>query len=50
LEQQLTKLHGIEKEIVTFKANFDELDRYHQAIQEAMIFDNSHTPYTMEVC
>lgn len=49
LEEQLTKLRGIEKEIAAFKPNIEELDRYNQAAQEAMVFDNRHTPYTMEV-
>ena len=49
LEDQLTKLRSIEKDVVAFKPNIQELDRYHQAMQEAMVFDNSHTQYTMEV-
>lgn len=49
LEEQLTKLRGIEKEIAAFKPNIEELDRYNQASQEAMVFDNRHTSYTMEV-
>ena len=50
LEEQLNKLKAMEKEIVGFKSSIEELDRYHEAVQEAMVFDNIHTPYTMEVC
>lgn len=49
LEDQLTRLHAIEKEVSGFRPSFDELERYNHEIQEAMIFDNRHTPYTMEV-
>ena len=31
-----------------FKANIDELEHYNQEVQEAMIFENRHTGYTME--
>lgn len=48
LEDQLTRLHAIEKEVSGFRPSFDELERYNHEIQEAMIFDNRHTPYTME--
>ena len=48
LEDQLARLHAIDKEVSGFRPNFDELERYNHEIQEAMIFDNRHTPYTME--
>jgi len=48
LEQHLDKLKGIEKELHAFKPNMDELERHNQEVQEAMIFENRHTPYTME--
>lgn len=48
LEDHLNKLKGIEKELHAFKPNMDELERYNQEVQEAMIFENRHTPYTME--
>jgi len=50
LEEHLGRLKGIDKEVLAFRASFDELERYNHDIQEAMIFDNRHTPYTMEVC
>jgi actinin alpha len=48
LEDHLNKLKGIEKEVSAFKPNMDELERYNQEVQEAMIFENRHTQYTME--
>jgi actinin alpha 1/4 len=48
LEDQLIRLKAIDKEIAAFRPSFDELERYNHEIQEAMIFDNRHTPYTME--
>ena len=48
LEDHLNKLRGLEKEVNAFKINVDELERYNQDVQEAMIFENRHTPYTME--
>jgi len=49
LEDNLSRLYALDKEIATFRPNMDELERYNQDIHEAMIFDNRHTPYTMEV-
>jgi len=48
LEDHLNKLKGLEKEVMSFRPNMDELERYNQDVQEAMIFENRHTPYTME--
>jgi len=48
LEEHLNKLRGIEKEVAAFKPNVDELERYNKEVQEAMIFENRHTQYTME--
>jgi len=48
LEDHLNRLRGIEKEVFAFKPNMDELERYNQEVQEAMIFENRHTQYTME--
>lgn len=38
-----------EQNIINYKANIDKLEGDHQLIQEALIFDNKHTSYTMEV-
>jgi len=48
LEDHLNKLRAIEKDVNAFKPNIEELERFNQDIQEAMIFENRHTPYTME--
>uniref|UniRef100_A0A452S129 Actinin alpha 4 n=1 Tax=Ursus americanus TaxID=9643 RepID=A0A452S129_URSAM len=37
-----------ERSIVDYKPNLDLLEQQHQLIQEALIFDNKHTNYTME--
>ena len=49
LEEHLNKLRGIEREVNAFRPNMDELEKYNEEVQEAMIFENKHTPYSMEV-
>ncbi|OPJ74308.1 hypothetical protein AV530_010974 [Patagioenas fasciata monilis] len=49
LEDQLEQLKQYERRIVEYKPNLDLLEQQHQLIQEALIFDNKHTNYTMEV-
>lgn len=49
LEDQLTHLRQYEKSIVNYKPKIEQLEGDHQLIQEALIFDNKHTKYTMEV-
>lgn len=49
LEDQLTHLRQYEKSIINYKPKIDQLEGDHQLIQEALIFDNKHTNYTMEV-
>lgn len=49
LEDQLSHLKRYERSIVDYKPNLDLLEQQHQLIQEALIFDNKHTNYTMEV-
>ncbi|XP_062351875.1 alpha-actinin-1 isoform X2 [Cinclus cinclus] len=48
LEDQLNHLRQYEKSIVNYKPKIDQLEGDHQLIQEALIFDNKHTNYTME--
>ncbi|KAG8449550.1 hypothetical protein GDO86_016267 [Hymenochirus boettgeri] len=48
LEDQLNHLRQYEKSIVNYKPKIDQLESDHQQIQEALIFDNKHTNYTME--
>lgn len=49
LEDHLKLLHSLETEVAEYRPNVDELERYNQEVQEALVFDNPHTPYTMEV-
>ncbi len=49
LEDQLTNLKEYEENIVSYTPEINTLEGYHQAIQEALIFDNKYTSYTMEV-
>ncbi|XP_010003925.1 PREDICTED: LOW QUALITY PROTEIN: alpha-actinin-4-like, partial [Chaetura pelagica] len=48
LEDQLSHLKQYEQSIVDYKPNLDLLEQQHQLIQEALIFDNKHSNYTME--
>ncbi|XP_029628596.1 alpha-actinin-4 isoform X5 [Salmo trutta] len=48
LEDQLVNLREYEQSIIEYKPNIDQLEGDHQLIQEALIFDNSYTAYTME--
>ncbi|KAL0175117.1 hypothetical protein M9458_031085, partial [Cirrhinus mrigala] len=48
LEDQLTHLRQYEQNIIEYKPNIDQLEGDHQLIQEALIFDNKYTAYTME--
>ncbi|XP_034024534.1 alpha-actinin-4 isoform X2 [Thalassophryne amazonica] len=48
LEDQLTNLRKYEQNIIEYKPNIDQLEGDHQLIQEALIFDNKYTSYTME--
>ncbi|GBL59857.1 Alpha-actinin, partial [Araneus ventricosus] len=49
LEDQLNKLKQFEVSVVQYRPHLDELEKCHQEIQEAMIFENRYTQYTMEV-
>ncbi|KAF3845266.1 hypothetical protein F7725_008429 [Dissostichus mawsoni] len=48
-KMELTHLSQYEKNIVNYKPKIDQLEGDHQLIQEALIFDNKHTNYTMEL-
>ncbi|XP_064623747.1 alpha-actinin-like isoform X3 [Lineus longissimus] len=48
LESKLQKLGGHEQELAQFARNMEDLEKINQEVQEAMIFENRHTPYTME--
>ncbi|CAF4989064.1 unnamed protein product, partial [Rotaria socialis] len=49
LEQHQKKLESMEHSVLQYRPHIDELEKYNQQIQECMIFENRHTPYTMEV-
>lgn len=49
LEDQLTNLKEYQDSIVSYTPEINTLEGYHQLIQEALVFDNQYTPYTMEV-
>lgn len=49
LEDQLTNLKEYQDSIVSYTPEINTLEGYHQLIQEALVFDNKYTPYTMEV-
>lgn len=49
LEDQMNQLKQYEHNIINYKHNIDKLEGDHQLIQEALVFDNKHTNYTMEV-
>ncbi|XP_075692393.1 alpha-actinin-4 isoform X6 [Rhinoderma darwinii] len=48
LEDQMSHLKQYEQGVINYKPNIDKLEQQHQLIQEALIFDNKHTNYTME--
>ncbi|XP_008571634.1 PREDICTED: alpha-actinin-2 isoform X2 [Galeopterus variegatus] len=48
LEDQMNQLKQYEHNIINYKSNIDKLEGDHQLIQEALVFDNKHTNYTME--
>ncbi|GAB1297916.1 Alpha-actinin-2 [Apodemus speciosus] len=48
LEDQMNQLKQCEHSIINYKSNIDKLEGDHQLIQEALVFDNKHTSYTME--
>uniref|UniRef100_UPI00358F1164 alpha-actinin-2-like n=1 Tax=Myxine glutinosa TaxID=7769 RepID=UPI00358F1164 len=48
LEDQMHQLKQHEQNIINYKPNIDKLEGDHQLIQEALVFDNKHTHYTME--
>ncbi|KAJ7373413.1 hypothetical protein OS493_013006 [Desmophyllum pertusum] len=48
LEEQLKAVQALEREVASYKPQMDELELVHQDVQEALIFENPHTEYTME--
>ncbi|CAN9511126.1 unnamed protein product [Ophioblennius macclurei] len=48
LEDQLTNLKEYQTNIMSYAPEIKKLEDCHQLIQEALVFDNQYTPYTME--
>ncbi|XP_077336383.1 LOW QUALITY PROTEIN: alpha-actinin-4 [Lithobates pipiens] len=48
LEDQMSHLKQYEQSVNKPQLNIDRLEQQHQLIQEALIFDNKHTNYTLE--
>merc|ERR1712048_22157 len=48
LEQQIQKLKIYQTSVEGYRPKVEELAHHHQEIQEALVFDNPHTNYTME--
>ncbi|CAG5110513.1 Oidioi.mRNA.OKI2018_I69.chr2.g4911.t1.cds [Oikopleura dioica] len=48
LEQQIQKLKSYQTAVEGYRPKVEELAHHHQEIQEALVFDNPHTNYTME--
>jgi len=48
LEDQLNRLKEYENAVIANKAIMEEMEKIHQQVQEAMIFENRYTQYTME--
>lgn len=49
LEKQLEDLKTYQQSIISDTPEINNLESIHQEIQEALIFDNPYTSYTMEV-
>jgi actinin alpha len=49
LEEQLENLRTFQDEVNAFQPNIDACETANQATQAALVFDNSHTKYTIEV-
>ncbi|XP_032238380.2 alpha-actinin-1 [Nematostella vectensis] len=48
LEKNLQVLQDLETFITSYKPNIEELEVINQEVQQALIFENPHTKYTME--
>ena len=49
LEEQLASLKSFHEEVQSFQSNIDACESANQQMQAAMVFDNPHTRYTIEV-
>jgi actinin alpha len=49
LEETVKRLQELTAEVEAYQPKIDEAETLHQSVQAAMVFDNTHTHYTMEV-
>nr|WAW84868.1 alpha-actinin [Halisarca dujardinii] len=49
LEETVQQLQAINAELVAYQPNIDEVSDIHQNVQKAMVFENPHSNYTMEM-
>eukprot|EP00118_Oscarella_pearsei_P024574 m.306337 g.306337 ORF g.306337 m.306337 type:complete len:880 (+) comp41163_c0_seq1:81-2720(+) len=48
LESQREELERVKQEVMAEKTRVDELEQLNQQVQEALVFDNPHTEFTMD--
>ncbi|XP_075262316.1 alpha-actinin-2-like isoform X1 [Convolutriloba macropyga] len=48
LDSQLAKLKQHQHAVYQYQPNIDQMEAINQQIQESRVYDNPHTPYTME--
>jgi len=48
LEDQLNRLKEYENAVIANKAVMEEMEKIHQSVQEAMVFENRYTQFSME--
>ncbi|XP_063724806.1 alpha-actinin, sarcomeric-like isoform X2 [Symsagittifera roscoffensis] len=49
LDSQLAKLKQHQTAVYQYQPNIDQMESVNQQIQESRVYDNPHTPYTMEM-
>ncbi|XP_065832776.1 alpha-actinin-like [Oscarella lobularis] len=48
LESQLAELQRVKEDVLAHKVQVDSLEQINQQVQEALVFDNPHTEFTMD--
>ena len=49
LEEQLAALNAFQQEVSAYQPQFEECEAANQNAQAALVFDNPHTSYSMDV-
>ena len=49
LEEQLAALNAFQQEVAAYESEFEACEAANQNAQAALVFDNPHTSYTMDV-